>query len=246
MIPKVIHYCWFGGGKIPPLADQCINSWKKYLPGYQLRIWDENSFDVNSNHFTKEAWQMRKYAFVSDYVRLYALYNFGGIYMDTDVEVLKSLDDLLHLPGFSGFESDREVPTGIMACEPHNEWAKEQLEWYSGKHFISDNGKPDLTSNVKIISEIMASNGLLLNNSYQVYKGWLHIFPKDYFCPKSRTGIITITKNTYCIHHFAASWHPWYLKLEKFFYAKILGPEITDSLVRIKRSVFPPNSHFLK
>lgn len=237
MIPKVIHYCWFGRGKMPPLAVRCLESWGKYLPGYSLRIWNEDSFDVNSVSYTKEAWELKKYAFVTDYVRLFALYHFGGIYMDTDVEVLKSLDDLLNLPGFSGFESDREVPTGIMASEPLNEWAREQLEWYNGKHFIGDDGKPDLTSNVKIISEIMALNGLELNNSYQVYKDCMHIFPKEYFCPKSRTGIVTITPNTYCIHHFAASWHPWHLKLEKFFFQRLLGTKFTDFLVRSKRKL---------
>ncbi len=237
MIPKIIHYCWFGKGKLPPLAVRCIKSWEDILPNYQLNIWNEESFDVNSHPFTREAWQMKKYAFVSDYVRLFALYYYGGIYMDTDVEVLKSLDDLLHLPGFSGFESDYEVPTGIMACEKSNEWAKEQLKWYERKHFISEEGKPDLTSNVRIISEIMSNNGLLLDNSYQIYKGCMHIFPKDYFCPKSRTGIISTTSNTYCIHHFAASWHPWHMKLKKYFFSNILGPKITDMLVRTKRSL---------
>lgn len=229
---------------MPLLAVRCIDSWKKKLPGYQLKLWNEDSFDVDSLPYTSEAWRSKKYAFVTDYVRLHVLYHFGGIYMDTDVEILKSLDDLLHLPGFSGFESDQEVPTGIMACEPYNKWTKEQLDWYKDKHFISDDGKPDLTSNVKIISNIMSDSGLVLNNSYQVYKDCMHIFPKDYFCPKSRTGVVTITPNTYCIHHFAASWHPWYLKLEKIFYSRILGPEITDFLVRQKRSFLKKKSHF--
>lgn len=219
-----------------------MDSWKKFLPDYELRLWNEDSFDIHSSPYVLEAYQARKYAFVTDYVRLYALYNFGGIYMDTDVEVIKNLDDQLHLPGFSGFESEKYVPTGIMACEPQNEWAKEQLSWYEGRHFLKPDGKPDLTSNAEIISGIMEANGFLLRNSYQIYKNCIHIFPKDYFCPKSRSGIITITDNTYCIHHFAASWLPWYRKVKRFFFKNILGPEITDFLVRTKRSMLNKRS----
>ncbi len=127
MIPKIIHYCWFGRGKLPELAFKCMDTWKKYLPDYQLRLWNEDTFDITSHPYVFEAYQSKKYAFVTDYVRLYALYHFGGIYMDTDVEVIRNLDELLDLPGFSGFESEKDVPTGIMACESHNSWAEEQL-----------------------------------------------------------------------------------------------------------------------
>jgi hypothetical protein len=237
MIPKIIHYCWFGKGALPPLATRCINSWKMHLPDYELKLWNEECFDINTVPYVKEAYQARKYAFVTDYVRLYAIYNFGGIYMDTDVEILKSLDDLLFLPGFSGFESEKEVPTGIMACEKNNNWAKEQLNYYEGIHFLKADGTPDFTTNVQIISGKMAANGFTLKNSYQVYMECMHIFPKDYFCPKSRSGIITLTDNTYCIHHFSASWESWNLKLKRYFFQKILGPEITDFLVRTKRQI---------
>lgn len=237
MIPKVIHYCWFGRGAFPALAIKCITSWKNFMPGYEQRLWDEDSFDIQSIAYVKEAYIARKYAFVTDYVRLYALYHFGGLYMDTDVEVLKSMDDLLHLPGFSGFETDKEVTTGIMACEKHNQWVKEQLDYYIGKHFLKADGTPDYTSNVQIISQNMAVNGFLLNNIYQVYKNCMHIFPKDYFCPKSRTGIITITSNTYCIHHFLATWNTPSLKFKRWFFHKVLGPVFTDYLVRTKRKI---------
>jgi len=212
-----------------------MDTWKKYLPDYQLRLWNEDTFDITSHPYVFEAYQSKKYAFVTDYVRLYALYHFGGIYMDTDVEVIRNLDELLDLPGFSGFESEKDVPTGIMACESHNSWAEEQLSYYKDRHFYKSTGKPDLTSNVETISSIMHDNGFILNNSYQVYKGCMHIFPKEYFCPKSRSGIVTLTPDTYCIHHFAASWLPWHLKLKKIFFRKILGPEVTDFLLRIKK-----------
>ena len=106
MIPKLIHYCWFGRGQMPAKALYCIDTWKKYLPDYQLKQWNEDTFDLNSVLYAQQAHQARKFAFVTDYVRLYALFTEGGVYMDTDVEVLKSLDTLLSLPGFSGFESD--------------------------------------------------------------------------------------------------------------------------------------------
>ena len=117
MIPKIIHYCWFGDKELPKLAKKCLASWKKYCPDYQIKCWNESNFDVNSNQYVKEAYENKKYAFVTDYVRLYALYNFGGVYMDTDVEVIKNIDDFLNCKGFSSFESTNLVPTGILASE---------------------------------------------------------------------------------------------------------------------------------
>lgn len=235
MIPKIIHYCWFGRGEMPPLSLKCIDSWKKFLPDYELKRWNEETFDVNSIPYVKEAYQSRKFAFVTDYVRLNAIYHEGGIYMDTDVEVLKSMDNLLHLPAFSGFESEKDIPTGIMASEKGGKWAKEMLEYYnSDRHFILQDGTLDMTSNVTIISKLMSNKGFKLKNSYQVYENCMHIFPKDYFCPKSRTGIITLTENSYCIHHFAASWHSKSELIRRYFFREILGPNITDLLVRSK------------
>lgn len=234
MIPKIIHYCWFGRGKMPEMAIRCIESWKIYLPDYELRLWNEDTFDINSVVYVKEAYEARKFAFVTDYVRLHVLYHFGGIYMDTDVEVLKSLDDLLSYPAFSGFESEIEIPTGIMASAHNGAWACEMLAYYEGRHFQKKDGTLDMTTNVEIISGIMSANGFVLKNGYQVYKECMHIFPKDYFCPKSRSGLITITKNTYCIHHFEGSWQPMKYKMKKYFFQKIVGPIITDKLIRMK------------
>lgn len=237
MIPKVIHYCWFGRGKMPELALKCIESWKKYLPDYELQLWNEDTFDVNSVSYVQESYQSRKFAFVTDYVRLYVLYHHGGIYMDTDVEVLKSLDNLLHLPAFSGFESETDIPTGIMASEQYGAWAKEQLQYYEGKHFILPDQSLDMTTNVAIISGIMASNGFVLKNSYQIYKDCMHIFPKDYFCPKTKTGAIHITEKTYCIHHFDGSWQGRRAKVKKFIFRRIVGVKATEVLVELKRKL---------
>jgi hypothetical protein len=207
MIPKIIHYCWFGGRPLPPDALKCIASWKKYLPEYEVRLWDESSFDVNMTLFTSQAYNAKKYAYVTDFVRLYALYNHGGIYMDTDVEVLKNLDPFLHHEAFSGFEDNCNVPTGIMASVKNGQWAKDMLEYYNGRAFLDRNNNPELISNVEIITSLMKDKGLELNNTHQEMKNYITFYPSDVFCPKSHeTGLISLTKNTVCIHHFAGSW----------------------------------------
>lgn len=241
MIPKIIHYCWFGRGQMPPMANTCIASWKKYLPDYDLKLWNENNFDINSVPYVKEAYEAHKYAFVTDYVRLYALFQYGGIYMDTDVEVLKSLDNLLYLPAFSGYESNKysSFPTGIMASEKDGIWVKEQLAYYEKIHFVKPDGTYDMTTNTQTITRIMKENGFVLNGEYQVYKMNMHAFPKDYFCPKTSTGVLKLTKNTYCIHHFAGSWYtPGPLKrFKNFIFKRILGVKFTNSLVQFKRRI---------
>lgn len=207
-IPKIIHYAWFGGKNKPKSVLNCIESWKKYLPDYDLVEWNEDSFDVNQYIFCKEALEAKKYAFVTDVVRLHALYHIGGIYMDTDVEVLRPLDDLLRNEGFSGYENDTEIPTGIMATVKGNLWAYDQLEYYNNRSFIKADGVFDTTTNVKIITKISKEkHGFIPNGEYQVLKHNFVIYPKDYFCPKSHhTGKVTLTKNTYTIHHFDGSW----------------------------------------
>jgi len=203
MIPKKIHYCWFGKGKMPELALKCIESWRVNLPDYELKEWNENSFDINSNFYVKEAYESRKFAFVTDYVRLYALYTEGGIYMDTDVEVIKNLDPFLDLPAFSGFEDNVHIPTGIMAAEKGSVWAGWQLKYYDDRHFLL----PDGTLDVEIIGRLMGEKGFILRNGLYNFQNIITIFPRDYFCPKSHTtGKIELTQNTYTIHHFAGSW----------------------------------------
>ena len=207
MIPKIIHYCWFGRGKMPDLALKCIKSWEKHLPDYKLAEWNEDSFEITSNLYVKQAYESRKYAFVSDYVRLYALYTEGGIYMDTDVEVLKSLDEFLIHPAFSGFEGINYVPTGLMAAQKGSIWIKELLEHYDNILFILDDGSFDMTTNTKTITDYMLTKGLLLNDMCQEVSDLVVMYPHDYFCPKDHTtGIIKLTSRTVCIHHFAMSW----------------------------------------
>lgn len=242
MIPKLIHYCWFGRGQMPELALKCIESWHKYLPGYTMKLWNEDSFDINSVPYVKEAYEARKFAFVTDYIRLYALYHEGGIYMDTDVEVLKPLDDLLDLPAFSGYESNKfsNFPTGLMASAAGGVWVKEQLDYYTDRHFLLPDGSLDMTTNTVTISRIMKENGFELTGEYQVYKNDMHCFPSDYFCPMTSTRVLKLTKNSYCIHHFAGSWHTPTLKqkIKKFVFGKIVGAKLTDKLIQQKRKLF--------
>lgn len=207
-IPKIIHYCWFGKGKLPELAVKCIESWKKYLPDYEIKEWNESNFDINSNKYVKEAYENRKFAFVTDYVRLYALYNQGGIYMDTDVEVLKPLDEFLVYEAFSGFESNNTIPTGIMASAKGNKWIKLLLNDYNDLSFINEDGTLNLTTNVVLITNTTKENyDIKLDNTFQDLKDVV-FYPNDFFCPKDwNTGKIFLTDNTHTIHHFSGSWH---------------------------------------
>ncbi len=205
-IPKKIHYCWFGRGPKPELALRCIETWKKYCPDYEIVEWNEDNFDVSSLPFTKEAYESRKYAFVTDYVRLYAMYHHGGIYMDTDVELTRNLDEFLCYQGFSGFESPDRVPTGIMAAQKGLALLETLMEYYDGRHFLNEAGEMDMTTNVVIISNILTNRGLKLNGQFQIVDGFA-MFPRDYFCPKDlETLEINLTENTHAIHHFNGSW----------------------------------------
>lgn len=235
MIPKIIHYCWFGKGQMPELALKCIESWHKYMPDYEYKLWSEENFDVNSVPYTKEAYQAKKYAFVSDYVRLFALYTEGGIYMDTDVEVLKPYDDLLFLSAFTGYEGSKHLPpvTGTMASEAGGEWVKEQIEAYKNLHFIKTDYSYDLTTNTVRISEIMKAGGFIQNGMKQKYKD-ITIFPVNYFCPRQTTGEVLIDSNTYCDHHFMGTWDD---NKNKSTLTKLFGQKNMTKLIKLKRKL---------
>ncbi len=222
---------------MPELALKCIDSWHKFMPDYQYKLWNEDNFDIESVPYVKEAYESRKFAFVTDYVRLYALFTEGGIYMDTDVEVLKPYDDLLSLPGFTGYEGSKFMPpvTGTMASEPGNAWVKEQLEAYDSLHFIKPDGSLDTTTNTVRISEIMKKGGFVQNGKKQVYKD-MHIFPVDYFCPRQTTGEYMLTENTYCDHHFMGSWAGGKRKRSHFLF-NLLGQKNVTRLIKLKRII---------
>lgn len=207
MIPKIIHFVWFGKNPLPDLAVHCIDSWKKYCPDYEIMEWNEQSFDISSCLYAKEAYEAKKWAFVSDYVRLKVLYEYGGVYMDTDVELVDSLDGYLSEKAFCGFESDASIQTGIMACEKNHTLFKYLLDSYFERKFFREDGTYDQTTNVAIITEIMLQCGVHLNNKKQTVCD-ITVYPTEYFCPKDEaTGITNLTENTVCIHHFDGSWH---------------------------------------
>ena len=235
MIPKIIHYCWFGRGPMPELALKCIDSWHKFMPDYEYTLWNEDNFDIHCNAYVREAYKARKFAFVTDYVRLFALYTEGGIYMDTDVEVLKPYDDLLNLPAFTGYEGSKYLPpvTGTMASEAGGKWVREQLASYDDAHFLKPDGSLDLTTNTARISGIMKAGGFIQDGKKQVYKD-MHVFPVEYFCPRQTTGEILITSNTYCDHHFMGTWGE---TKKAGFLLRMLGQKNMIRLIKLKRKL---------
>ena len=238
MIPKRIHYCWFGYGEMPQLAKDCIASWHKFMPDWEYQFWNEDNFDINSVPYTKEAYEAGKYAFVSDYVRLWALEREGGLYMDVDFEVYKPFDDLMKYHAFAGFEGSKYLPVmmGVIASEAHGIWVKEQLGHYQGRHFVNEDGSLDLTTNVKFITAKMRERGLVQNGKEQDYKD-LHIFPVEYFCPRQTTGEYFRTENTYCEHRGLDSW-AHHEKGWKYKVGKMVGPKLMTRLIKTKRKLF--------
>ena len=232
MIPKIIHYCWFGGNPLPEDAKNYIEGWRRLCPDYEIREWNEQSFDVNSVPYVREAYESRKWAFVTDYVRLYALYHQGGIYMDTDVEVIKPLDRFLSEEAFSGFERENAVPTGIMASVSGQRAVKDMMDAYDGRHFVDENGAMDMSTNVEAITEYFVAHGLRLDNTKQTINGFT-LYPSEYFCPKnSRTLEIKVTENTYTIHHFAGTWLGSGTSFRQKI-KKLLGPKLSGVVVKL-------------
>ncbi len=249
MIPKVIHYCWFGRGEKPELAVKCIESWKKQCPDYEIMEWNEDNFDVNINQYVKEAYEARKFAFVSDVARLYALYNYGGIYLDTDVMVIKSFGDYLNNKGFFSFENKYGVQTGVIAFEKNAEIVKEFLDNYDTRTFITENKTYDLTTNVAAITATLLEKGLVINNQYQVVDG-ITIYPQNIFCPDlSRLEDSEYMKDTVTIHYFSSSWKSeatrrrehslWWIPVAKIvtLTSKLLSKLFGDKWLNVKNKI---------
>ena len=210
MIPKIIHYCWFGGKPMPELAQKCIESWNRHLLNYDMRLWNEDNFDMASApQYVQEAYAAKKYAFVSDYVRLWALEREGGVYLDTDVEVLRSFDPLLSDIAFIGLEESKALLPGtcVMGCEAHCEWVKDMLITYDNARFIREDGTMDMTTNVMRLGKRMVEGGLQHERMIQYLSQWgLRVYTHDYFSPITSTRVMRKSKNTYCIHRFAGTW----------------------------------------
>lgn len=239
MIPKIIHYCWFGGSELPPYVEKCIETWKKYCPDYQIRRWDESNFDVNMLDYTREAYNAGKYAFVSDVARLYAIKNEGGFYLDTDVELIKSLDSLRNYDAYMGIESGNDnVSTGLgFGAIPNHPVIAKNLAAYQHRKFIK-NSKMDLTTCVtitkKTLRDILPS--LVVKKepvTYNVDNTTFTILPQEVLCPYDlKTNKLNITPNTITIHHYKASWKDKpdrFLRL-KMIMRQMIGDDIYDKI----------------
>ena len=240
MIPKKIHYCWFGGNPLPDLAVKCIDSWKKFFPDYEIKEWNESNFDLNICDYVKEAYEAKKWAFVSDYARFWILYHEGGLYFDTDVEVIKSFDDILSKGGFMGQEA--EIPSNTDQSEvniktkkfdisvnpglgigvaPGLQLYKEILNYYNTLHFMED-GVMNTTTICTHTTKILKGYGYDESKEEIQEAGGITIYPPEYFCPQnSITGELKITKNTHSIHYYTASWYSkWERIIEKIMKCK--------------------------
>lgn len=207
MIPKIIHYCWFGGNPKPKSVVKMIASWQKYCPDYQIMEWNESNFDINFSRYTQEAYQCRKWAFVSDVARLYALYNYGGIYFDTDVEVVKSFDSLLNNDLFLGFEGTKLIATSTIGAVAQHPIIENFLNEYKHLSFIDDAGNLDTTTNVERLTKLINSQYNVNWDSTEQQLGDIHIYPSVYFSPFDYiNGKLTKSVSTYSIHWFSQSW----------------------------------------
>ena len=205
-IPKMIHFCWFGGTKKTDSVHYCIDSWRKFCPDYKIIEWNEDNYDITQNEYMYQAYKAKKWGFVPDYARLDIIYNYGGIYLDTDVELVRNLDNLLYQEGFAGFESEQYVNLGEgFGAIAGNKLVKSMRDEYKKYSFI-DRDNVNLTPSPVMQTEFLVKQGLRLNNKLQIIDG-ITIYPSDYFCPKNLlTQKCQLTENTYSIHHFDASW----------------------------------------
>lgn len=244
MIPKIIHYCWFGGSEKPPLIKKCIKSWQKKMPDYQLKEWNEANFDININLFVENAYKSKKWAFVSDYCRLWVLYNYGGIYLDTDMEILKSLDDFLNNNAFGGVEKggDKDyINMAIWGCDKNDSFLQKVLDQYSSKNF--DDYKGDLYELAipKILTNTAIEEGFDLNKLPNLLLNKTVIYPSEYFYPKAHSwDKPIITRNTYSIHHYEGSWRTSYEIVRskiKGILVKILGIKIANKVTELIKKV---------
>ena len=236
MISKTIHYCWFGRGELSAKAQKCIKSWKKYCPDYEIIEWNETNFDIHCMPFVEQAYEAKKYAFVSDVARLMVVYEYGGIYMDTDVEVIKPLDDLLENRAYMSFENNENINTGQgFGAEAGMPFLKEHIDVYRNWNFINDDGTYNQIGCPKVATDLFKTKGIFLDGSEQTVCD-IHIYPAEYFNPyDSLTGKLTKTPNTYSIHWYDASWSDKSSKLLKINRAirRIIGIETIEKLKKI-------------
>ncbi len=242
MIPHIIHYCWFGGKPMPKLAEECIASWKEHMPDWQFMRWNETNFDVASApQYVRQAYEAKKFAFVSDYVRLWALEKFGGLYMDVDFRVYRPFNDLLDkYAAFAGYEGSKRQPVmmGVIASEPHGAWVSDMLSTYQFREFIKDDGSLDLTPNTAYFTDRLEAQGFVADGREKdVFVNgefYLHVLPVWAFCPVLTTGEDVRTEMTYCEHMGESSWaeQNWKGRVLQW-----LGPKWKTRIIKFKRRI---------
>lgn len=209
MIPKIIHYCWFGNQPLDKKAKKCISSWKKYFPNYEIKEWNESNFNINAFPYARQAYDAKKWAFVSDVARLYALYTYGGIYFDTDVEVIKAFGEILDGKTVVGLEDNNYIATCVLIAPQKSSIIRSLLDSYSGIDFINMDGTYDYTPNPKRLSAVLDSIGIDYKNGTVTED--IRCLSQDYFSPYDyKLNPIHLTDNTLSVHHFAATWLPEY------------------------------------
>lgn len=242
MIPKIIHYVWIGCNPLPKLAEECIASWHKHMADWEYRRWDETSFDVASAPlYVRQAYEAKKYAFVSDYVRLWALEQYGGLYMDVDFWVYRSFDDLTDkYAAFAGYEGSKRQPVmmGVIASEPHGAWVRDMLSTYENRTFIKEDGSLDLTPNTSYFTDRLIAQGFVADGQEKdVFVNgefYLHVLPVWAFCPVLTTGEDVRTEMTYCEQLGESSWaeQNWKGKV-----LRLLSPKWKTRVIKLKRRI---------
>lgn len=232
-IPKIIHYCWFGRKDLPCYVKKYMVSWEKCCPDFEIRRWDESCIDRFDNNFLKQAVELNKWAFVSDFIRLMALQEFGGVYLDTDVELIKSPVEFMDNDIFLGFERHNSISTAIIGSVPEHPFIKELSNEYFTRSLLLPNGDIDYTPNVVYFTHALIKRGMTTNGSRQTIDG-IAIYPCDFFSPKSLdTGKLHMTENTCAIHHFSASWLPLKKRINMRI-AQIIGPRASKFIKKVK------------
>ena len=238
MIPKKIHYCWFGNGEMTPLVKRCIESWKRILPSFEMIVWDESSFKPEEScQYVRDAYKAKKWAFVSDYVRLKALYEYGGVYLDTDMEILKSFEDFMGYEGFLCTESNHTISSAIIASSPQSKWIKDLMDEYEHLPFLKEDGSYNVLPNTKRYQKYFEDvYSYHWSNDIQKYDNGLIILPRDFFSPLNCfTGLMNQTERTRGIHHYESSWKSSYDKLKNKlmqFGTRIIGEDNRFLLVK--------------
>ena len=243
MIPHIIHYCWFGGTSLPELEQRCLASWHKHMPDWEYMWWNESNFDIAAAPlYVRQAYEVRKYAFVSDYVRLWALEKFGGLYMDVDFMVYRPFDDLMpQYAAFAGYEGSKRQPVmqGVIASEPHGAWVTDMLSTYETRPFVKPDGSLDLLSNTGYFTNRLESQGMIIDGvekdvcTDNIF--FLHVFPVHYFCPVLTTGEDVRNEETYCEHKGESSWAKkggWKSKV-----LALVSPSFRTKLIKLKRRI---------